>query len=55
MPGMSREVLSLKGHTGTICCVAVSPDGKRIVSGSFDRMVKIWLHADAKDGIGPQP
>ncbi len=29
-----REILSLKGHIGPVTCVAVSPDGKHIVSSS---------------------
>ena len=42
-----RELMTLDGHEGRIRCVAVSPDGERIVSGSFDRTVKIW---DASTG-----
>jgi len=33
---------TLKGHAGTVCSAAFSPDGKRVVSGSTDRLVKIW-------------
>jgi hypothetical protein len=36
------ELLTLKGHTGFVLSVAFSPDGERIASGSWDRMVKVW-------------
>ena len=32
----------LKGHTYSVTAVAVTPDGKRAVSGSRDRTVKVW-------------
>ena len=39
---IGRKVLSLNGHTGTVNCVAYSPDGKRIVTGSGDTTAKVW-------------
>ena len=33
---------SLEGHTSWVRAVAVSPDGRTIVSGSEDRTVKVW-------------
>jgi hypothetical protein len=39
--------LELKGHTGWVQSVAFSPDGTRIVTGSFDRTAKVW---DARTG-----
>jgi WD40 repeat protein/serine/threonine protein kinase len=33
---------TLRGHTGEVFAVAVSRDGKRIVSGSLDGTVKVW-------------
>ena len=33
---------TLTGHSSTVTSVAFSPDGKRVVSGSFDKLVKIW-------------
>ncbi|RXW12284.1 hypothetical protein EST38_g13570 [Candolleomyces aberdarensis] len=32
----------LQGHTNTVRAVAISPDGKRIVSGSWDNTIRIW-------------
>jgi WD40 repeat protein len=37
-----RLLRSLEGHTGGVWAVAVSPDGRFIVSGSDDRTVKVW-------------
>jgi len=37
-----QEMLTLKGHSDDVFSVAFSPDGKRIVSGSGDKTVKIW-------------
>ncbi len=40
---IAREpTLTLKGHTDFVHCVAFSPDGRRIVSGSIDRTLKVW-------------
>ena len=36
-----------EGHTDEVASVGFSPDGARIVSGSFDRTIRIW---DAKTG-----
>jgi WD40 repeat protein len=35
-------VTQLQGHTGWVCSVALSPDGKHIVSGSEDKAIRIW-------------
>jgi WD40 repeat protein/tRNA A-37 threonylcarbamoyl transferase component Bud32 len=42
-----KELLILKGHTSAVLSVAVSSDGRRIVSGSQDGTVKLW---DARFG-----
>ncbi|MFP6671454.1 MAG: hypothetical protein VB857_08575, partial [Pirellulaceae bacterium] len=36
------QILTLQGHTAGIGSVAFSPDGKRIVSGSSDKTLKVW-------------
>jgi WD40 repeat protein len=39
----SGEMLhELVGHSGGICCVRVSPDGKTLASSSFDGTVRLW-------------
>jgi eukaryotic-like serine/threonine-protein kinase len=46
-PAQPKPLLTLKGHTDVVSTVAVSTDGKRIVSGSCDGIVKVW---DAETG-----
>jgi len=36
------ELMTLRGHKGEVISAAFSPDGKRIVSGSNDKTIKIW-------------
>jgi WD40 repeat protein/DNA-directed RNA polymerase subunit RPC12/RpoP len=33
---------TLKGHRDSVNCVAITPDGKRLLSSSSDRTVRIW-------------
>ena len=42
-----EALLTLKGHAGFVTSAAFSPDGRRIVSGSFDNTIKVW---DAEHG-----
>ncbi|NET26755.1 serine/threonine-protein kinase [Okeania sp. SIO1I7] len=36
------EVRTLSGHNNWIRTVAISPDGRTVVSGSWDKTIKIW-------------
>jgi WD40 repeat protein len=36
------QVCTLTGHSDAVYSVAFSADGKRVVSGSNDKLVKIW-------------
>ena len=36
------QVRTLAGHSGGVTSVAISADGKRVVSGSDDKTVMIW-------------
>ncbi|KIK60487.1 hypothetical protein GYMLUDRAFT_609660 [Collybiopsis luxurians FD-317 M1] len=41
-PGYNVLLGKLSGHRDRITSLAFSPDGRRIVSGSYDRTVRIW-------------
>jgi WD40 repeat protein len=36
------ELLTLEGHDDPVSSLAYSPDGKRIVSGSWERTILVW-------------
>ncbi len=40
--GKFKEIKVLNGHLGAVMAVEVSPDGKCVISGSWDKTVKIW-------------
>ena len=40
--GDRQDLLTLRGHTEPVTCVAFSPDGERIATSSSDRTVKLW-------------
>ena len=41
LPG-GRLIRTLEGHTGGVSAVAVTPDGSRAVSASYDSTLKVW-------------
>ena len=45
---MGGQICLLTGHEGKVTSVAFSSDGKRVVSGSEDTLVKLW---DAATGV----
>jgi len=44
----ARPIRTFKGHTDWVYCVASTPDGSRMASGSADGTVKLWNVADGK-------
>ncbi len=41
-PAWAQQIRYLQGHEDSVYAVAVSPDGKFILSGSFDNTARLW-------------
>ncbi|GAA1372266.1 WD40 repeat domain-containing serine/threonine protein kinase [Streptomyces beijiangensis] len=39
---ITKPVMRLTGHTSTVGCLAFSPDGRTLTSGSFDGTLRLW-------------
>jgi len=37
-----KPLKQMTGHQKPVVCVQFSPDGRYIVSGSFDKSIKLW-------------
>ena len=48
---LTKELLTLKGHTSFVYGVAFSPDGKWIASASWDHTAKVWDAQIGKETI----
>ena len=46
---VDEQECTLTGHSREVTSVAYSPDGKHIVSGSYDRTVKVWDAATGEE------
>ncbi|MDB9537380.1 hypothetical protein PN451_16350, partial [Dolichospermum planctonicum CS-1226] len=47
----SRLKFTLKGHSYSVNAIAVTPDGKTVISGSWDKTIKIWDITQQKTGF----
>jgi WD40 repeat protein len=39
---VERSRITLRGHTWKVNCAALSPDGKTLATGSFDKTIRLW-------------
>ncbi|MFM5942263.1 MAG: WD40 repeat domain-containing protein, partial [Dolichospermum sp.] len=39
---INEERLILKAHSDSVTAMAITPDGKTLISGSRDRTIKVW-------------
>ncbi|AIE86036.1 AAA-like domain-containing protein [Fimbriimonas ginsengisoli] len=47
--GTGRTVSRLVGHGQTVASIDLSPDGRRIATGSYDKTVKLWDFATGRE------
>ncbi|MFO0936894.1 MAG: hypothetical protein U0798_10310, partial [Gemmataceae bacterium] len=50
-----KTIRELSGHTDLVRCLAFTPDGKKLCSGSWDGSVKVWNVADGKELLAFRP
>lgn len=49
--GLGTKAIALKGHTKRVDCLAFSPDGKLLATGSRDKTLKLWDVASGKERV----
>jgi WD40 repeat protein/GTPase SAR1 family protein len=37
-----EPIRTLEGHTSSVFCLAITPDGKTVISASFDQTLRVW-------------
>ncbi len=42
-------LFSMHGHAGTVTCMAISPDGRRLLTGGADKTVRLWDSATGQE------
>src|SRR5436309_407620 len=47
--GPPATLAVLKGHTEPVYAISFTPDGKYVITGSFDRTLKMWEAATGTD------
>ncbi|HWV99814.1 MAG TPA: protein kinase [Candidatus Acidoferrum sp.] len=50
-PQTHAALMTLRGHLGPVSSVAVSPDGRRIATGSMDTTARIWDAASGREQL----
>ena len=48
-PPPANLAATLKGHTESVYSTAFTPDGKYVVTGSFDKTIKVWDSTSGKE------
>ena len=46
--GQGHPLATLRGHSGAVEAVAISPDGRSVVSGGLDATIRAWSVADRR-------
>ena len=46
-----REIVTLRGHSDRVYCVAYSPDGRLLVTGGADQVLKVWDVATGRERL----